>query len=159
MIKKNIKEINGKGACHSTRANVRRNIRPNVRHYTALEILILRHRINEIENTRAEFCHRKEEYENNLIRFAENSPIRIGMVRQIALLTGDIRTCDDLLNEINDIVIAYGEQTDDDEEGGGIKKEKGLKSSKWIDHVKAHSKEHNISYKQALKSAKETYKK
>jgi len=42
------------------------------------------------------------------------------------------------------------------EEGG-----KGIKSktSKWIDHVKAHSKEHNISYKQALKSAKETYKK
>jgi len=33
------------------------------------------------------------------------------------------------------------------------------KSSKWIDHVKAHSKTHNISYKQALKAAKETYKK
>ena len=38
---------------------------------------------------------------------------------------------------------------------------KGIKSktSKWIDHVKAHSKKHNISYKQALKSAKESYKK
>jgi hypothetical protein len=39
-----------------------------------------------------------------------------------------------------------------------IKEGKGLKSSKWIDHVKAHSKTHNISYKQALKAAKETYK-
>jgi hypothetical protein len=40
-------------------------------------------------------------------------------------------------------------------EGRGIKS----KSSKWIDHVKAHSKTHNISYKQALKAAKESYKK
>jgi hypothetical protein len=34
---------------------------------------------------------------------------------------------------------------------------KGVKSSKWIDHVKAHAAEHGISYKQAMKEAKDTY--
>ena len=33
------------------------------------------------------------------------------------------------------------------------------KNSKWIDHVKAHAKKHKLSYKDALKKAKESYKK
>ena len=32
-------------------------------------------------------------------------------------------------------------------------------ASSWIEHVKAYSKKHNISYKDALKQAKSTYKK
>jgi len=147
MIKKNIKEINGKGA------------RASVIRYTALEIQFLRHKKNELGNTLAEFYHQKEETEDDLIEFAENSSLRIGLVRHLALLTEDISNYNDLINEIKDIIAAYDDQTDDDEEGGGIKKGKSLKSSKWIDHVKAHSKEHNISYKQALKSAKDSYKK
>jgi hypothetical protein len=32
-------------------------------------------------------------------------------------------------------------------------------ASAWIAHVKAYSKKHNISYSQALKQAKSSYKK
>jgi hypothetical protein len=31
-------------------------------------------------------------------------------------------------------------------------------ASKWIEHVKAYSKKHGVSYKQALKDAKATYR-
>ena len=34
----------------------------------------------------------------------------------------------------------------------------GKRASKWIDHVKAYSKKHGVSYKQALKDAKATYR-
>lgn len=34
----------------------------------------------------------------------------------------------------------------------------GKRSSKWIDHVKAYAKQHGVSYKQALKDAKATYR-
>ena len=34
----------------------------------------------------------------------------------------------------------------------------GKRASKWIDHVKAYSKAHGVSYKQALKDAKATYR-
>jgi hypothetical protein len=34
----------------------------------------------------------------------------------------------------------------------------GKKTSKWIEHVKAHAKTHGVSYKQAMKDSKHTYK-
>ena len=37
--------------------------------------------------------------------------------------------------------------------------DKPKKTSPWIAHVKAYMKEHNCSFKEALKKAKETYKK
>jgi hypothetical protein len=38
------------------------------------------------------------------------------------------------------------------------KEYKRAKSSGWIEHVKAYAKEHNVSYKQAMKEAKATYR-
>lgn len=38
-------------------------------------------------------------------------------------------------------------------------KEKIKKNSSWIDHVKEYQKSHNCTFKQALKEAKESYKK
>ena len=40
----------------------------------------------------------------------------------------------------------------------GIQEGSGFKKNKWINHVKAFSKKHNVSYFIALKEAKKTYK-
>jgi hypothetical protein len=36
---------------------------------------------------------------------------------------------------------------------------KGLNTNPWVQHVKAYAKEHGCTYKEAMKKAKETYKK
>ena len=43
--------------------------------------------------------------------------------------------------------------------GQGKKHKKGAKASGWIEHVKAYSKAHKCSYKEAMSKAKATYKK
>lgn len=42
--------------------------------------------------------------------------------------------------------------------GAGVSGGKKRPASKWIEHVKAYSKQHGVSYKQALKDAKATYR-
>ena len=55
------------------------------------------------------------------------------------------------LTERNQMIIGMGK--------GRKKRASPTKESKWIKHVKAYAKEHGIKYPEALKKAKDTYKK
>ena len=136
-----------------------RNNQADINQYTDLDIQGLELRYEEILREKDNLSDRKDQLKIIALGYNENSPERRMLVGNIVELTERISNCNAELERISYITAAYRYQTDDDEEGSGIKKEKSLKTSKWIDHVKAHSKEHNISYKQALKLAKETYNK
>ena len=166
MTKKNIKVINGKGACSSVIRYVNLAIAPAPDyHYTDLELIDLMLLYQETEfnhsTVETEIRHLEEQL-INVIRSSDRTRLNLNIERlterrlnyevqiEALLYIFENQTLDGNEEEISEEEIRNADSTN-------FTYGRGLKSSKWIDHVKAHSKTHNISYKQALKSAKETY--
>ena len=163
MTKKNIKVINGEGAGASV-PQVVPNIDKLIRERNNIHTII-----NELTN-QMEHKKRIREY---LIQRSQSPELIDGVIKN---LRKQRRIHKNEFNRIQRQIFRLQNPTINDEEeyeeeeyeeeeirnaenaeeGTGFRKNK---TSKWIDHVKAHSKEHNISYKEALKSAKESYNK
>jgi len=162
MTKKNIKLINGKGASSSVIRYVNLAIAPAPNyHYTNLELIDLFNTCNEIKRDleivesklirrELRLRHVEDLAERNIlnIEIEELTGLRLHYETEIANFsyTLENQTIDGSEEEEEEEKVEEEEIRNADStnfsNGRGLKS----KTSKWIDHVKTHSKEHNISY-------------